>query len=164
MDKLSGSRVKRAIHYLFEGFDVSIRTRLSLLWLVFIAPLLGALVWYARFTYDAAINTARNNLQSLARLAVLDLDRAANGGAQLLSGLGHVPLLHGPKTGSATRCSQKNSLNFKSIPASLRSMLRGIWLATHYPPCGRTTSAIELISGACVRLERRWWARQFLAP
>ena len=77
---------------------MSIRTRLSLLSLVFIAPLLMALLWYARFSYQAEMDTARDNLQTLARLAVLDLDKAANGGAQLLSGLEHVALLHGPKT------------------------------------------------------------------
>ena len=92
---------------------MSIRTRLSLLLLVFIAPLLVALVWYARFSYYAEIDTARNNLQSLARLAVLDLDKAANGGAQLLSGLGHVALLHGPKT---TACSALLAKKFAEFP------------------------------------------------
>ena len=77
---------------------MSIRTRLLLLVLIFTAPLLGALLWYANFTYRSEITTARNGLQTLSRLAVLDLERAAQGGIQLLSGLAHVPSLHGPRT------------------------------------------------------------------
>lgn len=76
-------------------------------------PLLGALLWYAHYTYHAEIDTARAGLQTLARLAVLDLDKAASGGAQLLSGLGHAALLHGPKTDA---CSALLANKFAEFP------------------------------------------------
>ena len=77
---------------------MSIRSRLLLLVLVFAAPLIGVLAWYAQFTYKSEMDASRRSLETLARMAILDLRDAAEGGKQLLSGLSNVPQLHGTKT------------------------------------------------------------------
>ena len=82
---------------------MSIRSRLLLLVLMFTAPLLASLLWYARITYDSELDSARVRLQTQAKLAVLDLEKAAGGGVQLLSGLGHAPALHGPRNEACDR-------------------------------------------------------------
>ena len=93
--------------------EVSIRARFLLMVLIFAAPLFVALFWYARFTYQSEIDAARTGLQSLARLAILDLDKAAGGGVQLLSGLGHAAVLHGPKTDA---CNSLLANKFAEFP------------------------------------------------
>jgi signal transduction histidine kinase len=81
--------------------------------LIFTAPLVGALAWFALDAFQAEEQAAHASLRSLAALAAEDLRSGAEGGVQLLSGLAHAPEL---RSKDVPTCSALLNRMYKEFP------------------------------------------------
>jgi signal transduction histidine kinase len=81
--------------------------------LIFTAPLVGALAWFARDAFLAEEQAAHASLRSLAALAAEDLRAGAEGGVQLLAGLSHAPEL---RSKDLPTCSAVLAGMYKEFP------------------------------------------------